>query len=466
MSERQMHSRTKIVATLGPSTDSIEVLTEMVRAGLDVARVNFSHGKHEEHGRRIDLVHEAARRAGRYVGILADLGGPKIRIENFVNKKVDLKEGQAFALDTAHDINAGDETVVGCAYKDLPKDVKPGNILLLNDGLITLEVTKVSGTRIDTKVIAGGELSNRKGVNLKGGGISAPALSDKDRDDIKFACGKGADYVAVSFARDAADMNLARDLVRQAGGHAHLCAKIERHEAIHNLTEIIDASDALMVARGDLAVEMGSRNKVVITATQMMESMISAPVPTRAEVSDVANAVMDGTDAVMLSAESAVGKYPVKAVQAMEEIINAAEKYQLKHNRVRHRVEGMVDRTEEAIAMAVMYTANHMKVRAIVALTESGTTPLWMSRSRADIPIYAFTRHESTRRRVTLYRGVYPVPFDIPEVRTTELFRAILTLLLQLELVDRGDMVIVTKGELAGITGGTNALTILRVPQD
>jgi pyruvate kinase len=395
---------------------------------------------------------------------------------------VDLKDGQAFALDTAHDVNAGNETVVGCAYQDLPKDVKPGNILLLNDGLITLEVTKVSGTRIDTKVIAGGELSNRKGVNLKGGGISAPALTDKDREDIKFAVSRGVDYVAVSFARDAADMNYARQLVRDAGGHAHLCAKVERHEAIRNLTEIIDASDALMVARGDLAVEMGyaeitglqktiiaesrARNKVVITATQMMESMISAPVPTRAEVSDVANAVMDGTDAVMLSAESAVGKYPVKAVQAMEEIINAAEKYQLKHSRIRHRVEGMVDRTEEAIAMAVMYTANHMKVRAIVALTESGTTPLWMSRSRSDIPIYAFTRHESTRRRVTLYRGVYPVPFDIPEVRTTELFRAILTLLLQLELVDRGDMVIVTKGELAGITGGTNALTILRVPQD
>jgi pyruvate kinase len=482
MPEPQMHSRTKIVATLGPATDSIDVLTEMVHAGLDVARVNFSHGKQEEHGRRIDLVHEAARRAGRYVGILADLGGPKIRIESFTNKKVDLKDGQAFALDTSHDINAGNDEVVGCAYLDLPKDVKVGNVLLLNDGLIQLEVTKVSGTRIDTRVIAGGELSNRKGVNLKGGGISAPALTDKDREDIKFAASKGADYIAVSFARDAADMHQARALLREAGGHGHVCAKIERHEAIHNLIEIIDASDVLMVARGDLAVEMGyaeitglqktiihesrTRNKVVITATQMMESMISAPVPTRAEVSDVANAVMDGTDAVMLSAESAVGKYPVKAVQAMEEVINGAEKYQLKHNRVRHRVEGIVDRTEEAIAMAVMYTANHMKLRAIVALTESGTTPLWMSRSRSDIPIYAFTRHESTRRRVTLYRGVYPVPFDIPEVRTTELFKAILTLLLQLKLVEKGEMVVVTKGELAGITGGTNALTILRVPQD
>ena len=482
MQDRQMHSRTKIVATLGPATDSIEILTEMVRVGLDVARVNFSHGKHEEHGRRIDLVHEAARRAGRYVGILADLGGPKIRIESFTNKKVDLKDGQAFALDMAHDINAGNEQVVGCAYKDLPKDVKPGNILLLNDGLIELEVTAVSGTRIDTKVVLGGELSNRKGVNLKGGGISAPALTDKDREDIKFAASRNVDYIAVSFPRDAADMHLARKLLAETGSNAHVCAKIERHEAIHNLVEIIDASDIVMVARGDLGVEMGyvalpglqktiihearTRNKVVITATQMMESMISSPVPTRAEVSDVANAVMDGTDAVMLSAESAVGKYPVKAVQAMEEVINGAEKYQLTHNRIRHRVEGIVDRTEEAIAMAVMYTANHMKVRAIVALTESGTTPLWMSRSRADIPIYAFTRHEATRRRVTLYRGVYPVPFDIPEVRTTELFKAILTMMLQLDLVEKGDLVIVTKGELTGITGGTNALTILRVPKD
>src|SRR6186713_1151371 len=342
MPERQMHSRTKIVATLGPSTDNIEVLTDMVRAGLDVARVNFSHGKQEEHGRRIDLVHEAARRAGRYVGILADLGGPKIRIESFTNKKVDLKDGQAFALDTAHDINAGNEEVVGCAYKDLPKDVKAGNILLLNDGLIELEVTRVSGTRIDTKVIAGGELSNRKGVNLKGGGISAPALSDKDREDIKFAASKGADYVAVSFPRDAADMNLARDLVRAAGGHAHLCAKVERHEAIHNLTEIIDASDVVMVARGDLGVEMGyaaitglqktiihesrMRNRVVITATQMMESMIQNPVPTRAEVSDVANAVLDGTDAVMTSAETASGRFPVETVEMMASICVESER--------------------------------------------------------------------------------------------------------------------------------------------
>src|SRR5690242_4722279 len=390
MQERQMHSRTKIVATLGPSTDSIEVLTEMVRAGLDVARVNFSHGKHEEHGRRIDLVHEAARRAGRYVGILADLGGPKIRIESFVNKKVDLKDGQPFALDTAHDINAGDETVVGCAYKDLPKDVKVGNILLLNDGLITLEVTKVSGTRIDTKVIAGGELSNRKGVNLKGGGISAPALTDKDLEDIKFACGKGVDFIAVSFARDAADMNLARKLVREAGGNAHLCAKIERHEAIRNLTEIIDASDVLMVARGDLAVEMGyaeitglqktiihesrTRNKVVITATQMMESMITNPVPTRAEVSDVANAVIDGTDAVMTSAETATGQYPVETISAMVRVCVEAEKEDITPME-RRRGVGPGD-LEQAIAQATIFTANNLNIKAAAAMTQSGKTVL------------------------------------------------------------------------------------------
>jgi len=485
MPERQMHSRTKIVATLGPSTDNIEVLTEMVRAGLDVARVNFSHGKHEEHGRRIDLVHEAARRAGRYVGILADLGGPKIRIESFTNKKVDLKDGQAFALDTAHDPNAGNDEVVGCAYLDLPKDVKPGNILLLNDGLIELEVTRVSGTRIDTKVIAGGELSNRKGVNLRGGGISAPALSEKDREDIKFAPSKGADYIAVSFARDAADMNLARSLLRLAGGHGHVCAKIERHEAIKNLVEIIEASDVLMVARGDLGVEMGyaeltglqktiihesrARNRVVITATQMMESMIQNPVPTRAEVSDVANAVMDGTDALMLSAETAAGRYPVRAVEAMAQVIVGAEKYELTHPPARRRAtEGEFQGTEEAIAMAVTYTANHMKLRAIVALTESGATPLWMSRIRSDIPVYAFTRHEATRRRVTLYRGVYPVIFDVTGAGTSTeaLYRALFTRLLELRLVETRDLVILTKGEASGVQGGTTSMQILKVTLD
>jgi pyruvate kinase len=356
---------------------------------------------------------------------------------------------------------------------------RPARSRLLNDGLIVLEVTRISGTRIDTRVVAGGELSNRKGVNRKGGGISAPALTDKDREDIVFAAGEELDYVALSFVRDGADVEQARVLLKAAGSHARIVAKIERHEAIKDLAGIVDASDVVMVARGDLGVEMGyaaltglqktiiqqtrNRNRLVITATQMMESMIQNPVPTRAEVSDVANAVMDGSDAVMLSAETAAGKYPVKAVAAMAEVIEGAEGYQLSHQRVRHRAEGNFTGSEQAIANAVMYTANHMKVRAIVALTESGATPLWMSRIRSDIPIYAFTRHVATRRRVTLYRGVYPVDFDVSPTALVTMYGAIFTQLLNLGLVDEGDLVILTKGELTGVAGGTNSMQILQV---
>ena len=475
-----MLRRTKIVATVGPATDDLGVLTGMMREGVDVIRLNASHGTVEDRRRRLALVREAARVADRCVGILLDLSGPKIRIECFRDGKVMLKEGQPFALDTSLDPKAGTTEVVGVAYKNLPNDVTSGDVLLLNDGQIVLDVERVDGTRIDTRVRAGGELSDRKGLNRQGGGISAPALSDRDREDIKFGAQEEVDYIAVSFARDAADIEQARTLVREAGGDARIVAKIERHEAITNLQGIIDASDVVMVARGDLGVEMGyaeltglqktiihqsrTRNRVVITATQMMESMIQNPAPTRAEVSDVANAVMDGSDAVMLSAETAAGRYPVKVVAAMSEVIEGAEKYQLTHARTRHRVEGQFKGTEEAIAMAVMYTANHMKVKAIVALTETGATPLWMSRIRSDIPVYAFTRHESTRRRVTLYRGVYPVIFDVTQNDSTEaLYRAIFTRLLDLQLVKSNDLVILTKGELSGATGGTNSMQILKV---
>lgn len=473
--------RTKIVATVGPATDDLAILTEMVNAGMDVARFNASHGTREDMLRRMDLVREAARRADRSVGLLLDLGGPKIRIESFRGGKVMLREGAPFALDTALDPKAGTEQEVGVAYRDLPKDVAAGDCLLLADGQIVLHVEAVRGTRIETRVRVGGELSDRKGLNRQGGGISAPALTERDRDDIRFAAEQGIDYIAVSFVRDAKDVEQARTLVRQAGGDARMVAKIERHEAVANLSGIIEASDVVMVARGDLAVEMGyaeltgmqktiiqqsrGKNRVVITATQMMESMIQSPVPTRAEVSDVANAVMDGTDAVMLSGETAAGRYPVRAVQAMAQVIAGAEKYQLSHSRSRHRVEGHFRGTEEAIAMAVMYTANHMKVRAIVALTESGATPLWMSRIRSDIPIYAFTRHEATRRRVTLYRGVYPVIFDVVGVSGSieKLYASIFARLLELKLVQVGDLVIVTKGELSGVQGGTNSMMILQV---
>jgi pyruvate kinase len=479
-----MPRRTKIVATVGPATDNLEVLTQMVSAGVDVARLNASHGTLADRKRRLQLVREAAQRAERCVGVLLDLAGPKIRIEGFRSGRVQLTEGALFTLDTALDPKAGTESRVGVAYKDLPRDVAAGDTLLLNDGQIVLQVERVSATTIETRVRVGGELSDRKGLNRQGGGISAPCISERDREDIQFAAEEGIDYMAVSFARDAADIRQARELLRSAGGDARIVAKIERHEAINNLAGIIDASDVVMVARGDLGVEMGyaeltglqktiihqtrTRNRVVITATQMMESMIQNPVPTRAEVSDVANAVMDGTDAVMLSAESATGRYPVKAVEAMVQVIEGAEKYQLSHPRSRQRaLEGQFEGTEEAIAMAVMYTANHMKLSAIVALTESGATPLWMSRIRSDIPVYAFTRHEATRRRVTLYRGVYPVIFDVTgHTLAGSLYSALFARLLELKLVKPRDRIILTKGEQSGVQGGTNSMQILQVALD
>jgi pyruvate kinase len=476
--------RTKIVATVGPATDNPEVLAEMLRSGLDVARLNASHGTREDQTRRLKMMREAAAAADRSIGFLLDLGGPKIRIEGFQQGKIKLEEGAKFTLDTALDPKAGTIEGVGVAYKNLPKDVSAGDVLLLADGQIVLDVESVAGTRIVTRVKVGGDLSDRKGLNRQGGGISAPALSNKDREDIRFAAEAGIDYIAVSFCRDAEDIQQARELMKKAGGDARIVAKIERQEAVANLSDIISATDVVMVARGDLGVEMGyaeltglqktiihesrAQNRVVITATQMMESMIVNPVPTRAEVSDVANAVMDGSDAVMLSAETATGRYPVKAVQAMAQVIAGAEKYQLQTLRARDRIEGQFKSTEEAIAMAVMYTANHMKVRAIVALTESGATPLWMSRLRSDIPIYAFTRRESTRRRVTLYRGVYPVIYDVVGVDNTNeaLYRSIFARLLELELVRQGDYVILTKGELSGVEGGTNSMLILKVALD
>jgi pyruvate kinase len=471
--------RTKIVATLGPATDEPGVLAGMVEAGLDVARLNFSHGTRDSQRKRVETVRAAAAAAKRNVGLLADLAGPKIRIESFTDGKVLLVEGNPFALDTALDPGAGSLTEVGCAYQNLPSDVRAGDTLLLNDGQIVLGVDKVAGTRIQCVVKVGGELSNRKGVNRQGGGISAPALTDKDLEDIRCAAELGIDYLAVSFARDGNDMRRAQSELRKWRGEARVVAKIERHEALDNLADILAVTDAVMVARGDLGVEMGyaeltglqktiikqslARNRVVITATQMMESMIQNPIPTRAEVSDVANAVLDGTDAVMLSAETAAGRYPVKAVQAMDEVIRGAEKYQQVALRSTPRREREFEEVEEAISTAVMYTANHMRVRAIVALTESGLTPLWMSRLRSDIPIYAFTRNETTRGRVTLYRGVHAVPFDVTHFEPARQYGAIFERLLTLGLVELNDQVILTKGELSGVPGGTNSMQIMRV---
>ncbi|HYE36191.1 pyruvate kinase [Methylocaldum sp.] len=473
--------RTKIVATLGPATDDPAVLERAIRAGLDVARLNFSHGDAETHKKRAEAVRAITRKLNRHVGILVDLQGPKIRIARFQgNGKVHLRENARFDLDTAFPPDQGDEHQVGCLYSDLPRDVNPGDVLLLDDGRIELGVDRIEGSRIVCRVIIGGELSNHKGINKQGGGLSAAALTDKDKLDIKTAAEIDADYLAVSFPRSASDLQEARDLLRAAGGEAGIVAKIERAEALQPgvIEAIVDASDAIMVARGDLGVEIGdavlpwvqkdliklarSRDRAVITATQMMESMIHSPMPTRAEVFDVANAVIDGTDAVMLSAETATGKYPDKAIAAMNRICKEAEQ----HPRVRqsgHRIDETFGYIDEAIAMASMYVANHLPVKAIGAQTETGSTPLWMSRISSGIPIYALTRHEKTCRKVTLYRGVYPISFYSTTSDHAVLNREIINEFLSRDLVKQGDLVILTKGDLTGVRGGTNALKIARV---
>lgn len=473
--------RTKIVATLGPATDDPKTLAKLVRAGVDVFRINFSHGMAEERKRRVAAIRSISAEVGRDVGIIGDLQGPKIRIESLRGGSATLEEGAEFTLDTAADAADGDGRRVGVAYRQLVEDVGPGDVLLLDDGQIVLDVESVSGTQVHCRVNQGGVLRDKKGLNKQGGGLSAPALTNKDRIDIAAAAELGIDFVSVSFARNADDIEEARGLLRDAGGHGYICAKIERAEAVANIHSIIDASDVIMVARGDLAVEIGyasmtglqkglirlarSRNRVSITATQMLESMIASASPTRAEVSDVANAVMDGTDAVMLSAETAVGKFPVQAVRTMAELCVGAEKHEPFRRAANYRLEDEFHYVDEAIAMAVMYTANHLSVKAIIALTESGSTTLWMSRVRSDIPIYAFTRHETTRRRVALYRGVYPVVFDVFEAGSTRtLQQRAFDALIADGVVESGDRVLFTKGELEGVAGGTNTMQILAVP--
>ncbi|MFB8831171.1 pyruvate kinase [Azotobacter sp. CWF10] len=476
-----MLRRTKIVATLGPATETPEVLEGLIQAGVDVVRLNFSHGKAEEHRARAALVREMAAKHGRFVAILADLQGPKIRISRFAEGKVMLQKGQQFILDAALDKNAGDATRVGIDYEALITDSKPGDILLLDDGRVVLKTLKVEATQLVCEVQVGGPLSNNKGINRQGGGLSASALTDKDCEDIKTAASMQVDYLAVSFPRDAADMQHARRLMQEAGGNAGLVAKIERAEAVADaqvLDGIILASEAVMVARGDLGVEIGDAelvgvqkriierarvlNRAVITATQMMETMITQSLPTRAEVFDVANAVLDGTDAVMLSAETAAGSYPVETVEAMGRIILGAEKHPLAH-RSKHRMDQVFHKIDETIALSAMYAANHLEgVKAIICLTESGDTPRLMSRIRSHLPIYAFSRHPRTQSRVALFRGVNPVPFETDRIAEAELNARAVKELMQRNLVFEGDLVLITKGA-GNAQGGTDTLRIVRV---
>ena len=471
---------TKIVATLGPASSDPDLLEQMIRAGVNVVRLNFSHGTAQDHIKRAGLVREAAQRAGREVAIMADLQGPKIRVGKFAQGSVMLAPGQKFVLDAAR-VELGDSGAVGLDYKALPREVKAGDVLLLNDGLIVLTVDAVKGEAVHTSVKLGGELSNNKGINKQGGGLTAHALTSKDMEDIRTAMSFQADYVAVSFPKSATDMEMARQLCNVAAAEfAHmpgLIAKIERAEAIPKLLEIVLASDGIMVARGDLAVEVGNaivpalqkrmiklareHDRVVITATQMMESMISNPVPTRAEVSDVANAVLDGTDAVMLSAETATGKYPLETVIEMAKICHAAEQHEDIAFEANFTGKSF-SRIDQSIAMGALFTAHHLGAKAIVAMTESGSTALWMSRQLVHVPIYALTAKVATQRRMALYRNVRPLLMDSSADRDTALTEAE-NHLKNRGIVQIGDVYAITCGEPMGSPGGTNMLKICQV---
>jgi pyruvate kinase len=474
-----MDRATKIVVTIGPASSDRDTLTRMVRAGVDVVRLNFSHGKAQDHIDRAALVREVADECGRKVAIMADLQGPKIRVGKFENGKVQLKAGDRFILDA--DCEIGNEECVGLDYKALPRDLRPGDVLLLNDGLIVLTTEEVIGNQIHTIVKIGGELSNNKGINRQGGGLTAPALTVKDMDDIKTAMSFRADYVAVSFPKNASDMEMARQLANVAGEaydhKAMMIAKIERAEAIPRLQEILDASDGIMVARGDLAVEVGNAavpgmqkrmikmarasNKLTITATQMMESMVVNSVPTRAEVSDVANAVLDGTDAVMTSAETASGRYPVETVEAMAAICQEAEKsedFRLDADFLNMQFT----RVDQSIAYGALFTAHHLGVKAIAALTESGSTALWMSRHNIEIPIFAITPNLATCRKAALYRNVRTFEM-VQSADREEVLRNVQELLLAQGVVQKGDLIVITWGEPFGQIGGTNAMKITKV---
>ena len=477
-----MHRRTKIVATLGPATSTQLSIEKLIQAGASVFRLNFSHGSADDHRERAAMVRAAAEKLGAHVAILGDLQGPKIRVSTFKNGAVMLEEGQPYVLDAELAKGEGDETQVGIDYKELPQDVKPGDLLLLDDGRIQLTVVRVEGARVHTTVTVGGKLSNNKGINRQGGGLTAPALTDKDKRDIITAAEIDVDFLAVSFPRSGDDLRLARDLALAAGSEARIMAKVERAEAVadnETLDDIIRASDAVMVARGDLGVEIGDAelvgqqkriiarsrqlNRVVITATQMMESMIESPMPTRAEVMDVANAVLDGTDAVMLSAETAAGKYPTETVRAMARVCDGAEK----HPSVqisKHRMDVTFTEISETIALSAMYAANHLEgIKAIITLTESGYTAKLMSRITSPQPIYALSRHTKTLNKMALYRGVYPAFFDSTALAGQTLADAAIAAIKTKAGLKTGDLVILTHGDVMETVGASNTCKIVQV---
>lgn len=476
---RDYRRRTKIVATLGPATDKPAQLRRLIRAGVDVVRLNFSHGSLEEHKRRLQMVRAEADRVGRNVGTLADLQGPKIRTGRLEGGRVQLRDGQDFIIDTQMGERPGDAGRVGSDYSQLAADCPAGSTLLLDDGSLVLSVRRRTRTRLYCKVVSGGPLSDHKGINLEGGGLSAPFLTAKDRRDMRAIKSMGVDFVAVSFPRNADDIRQARRLLR--GSQMLLVAKIERAESAtdqSNLEAIIDESDLVMVARGDLGVEVGDaeligiqkniiatarrRDRGVITATQMMESMIQNPRPTRAEVFDVANAVLDGTDAVMLSAETAIGNHPVATVEAMVRIIMGAER-QPSVLRSRHRMDRQFTRIDEALAMSTMYAANHLAgVRAIISFTSTGRTAKLMSRVSSGLPIFALTDKPHIQRTLALYRGVTSIAFNAADFAPQERNAAAVRELMRTGALRRGNLVLITRGDHLDCPGGTNTMKIVR----
>ncbi len=471
--------RAKIVATLGPASSSRAMIGELIDAGVNIFRLNFSHGVHADLEILVELIREESLLRNCHVGILGDLQGPKIRLGEFQGEPLPLSEGQALALTVDAELANSEQACVHVAYAPLAQQVQSGDTLLLDDGLIRVRVERVDGSTVHCLVTQPGLLKPRKGINRLGGGLSADAITEKDRVDLTFALDQNLDFIAVSFPSCAADLQPVRDAINHKGSQAHIIAKIERAEAVASeeaLLSLIDASDGVMVARGDLGVEIGDAqlmgvqkaiisaarrcNKPVITATQMMESMINNPVPTRAEVFDVANAVLDGTDAVMLSAETATGNFPAAVVRAMADTAVGAEK----HPDMRvtnYRLQRTFEKVDETIAMAVMYAANQLSdIRAIVCLTESGTTALLASRLTSTHPIYGVSRHTATCRRLALYRGVVPLYWDVTEV-TGELWEAAMQLVAKQISLREGDRIAITCGDLQGEGGYTNTLKIL-----
>ena len=470
--------QTKIVATMGPASSAPEMMEKLIIAGVNVFRLNFSHGTHESHAANVQMIRKISAKLSRPVAIMGDLQGPKIRVAKFEGNQVDLPNGAKIVLDTDY-TGLGNSDIVGVDYKELAKDVVNGDILLLDDGKLTFTVAKVEGNKITCTVTQGGILKSNKGINKMGGGLTAPALTEKDLEDIKFIATQDLDYVAVSFPKEAADMEYARHKLVEAGASIPVVAKMERTEAVfHNMEAIVKASDGVMVARGDLAVEVGEAlvpglqkklvkmcrkyHKFSIVATQMLESMIENPVATRAEVSDIANAVLDGTDAVMLSAETASGKYPLQAVETMSRVCEEAEKM-VDNNIEAHFVYEKFANTQQTIAMSALFSAYHLEAKAIIALTTTGATARWMSRVVSGVPIYAITDSQQALQAMSMYRGVYPYFMKHHATNPSAHAKEACEFLKSLHILAEDDIVIATMGEQVSKTGTTDTLKVIKV---